>query len=36
MFDTSVLPMLAAHADNEYAQLLEETGVGRVVRLSRF
>jgi tetratricopeptide (TPR) repeat protein len=27
MFDTAVTPMLAAHADNDYAQLLEEMGL---------
>jgi tetratricopeptide (TPR) repeat protein len=27
MFDTAVTPVVAAHADNEYAQLLEEMGV---------
>jgi O-antigen ligase/tetratricopeptide (TPR) repeat protein len=27
MFDTSTTPNIAAHADNDYAQLLEETGV---------
>jgi O-antigen ligase len=27
MFDTAVMPALAAHADNDYAQLLEEMGL---------
>ncbi|MDY6913086.1 MAG: O-antigen ligase family protein [Planctomycetota bacterium] len=27
MFDSSTIPVLAAHAENEYAQLAEETGV---------
>jgi O-antigen ligase len=27
MFETSATPVIAAHADNEYAQLLEETGI---------
>jgi tetratricopeptide (TPR) repeat protein len=27
MFDTAVTPVLAAHADNDYAQLLEEMGL---------
>jgi len=27
LFETAVTPVVAAHADNEYAQLLEETGI---------
>jgi hypothetical protein len=36
MFDRSVLPALAAHADNEYAQLLEETGVVGAMLVAAF
>jgi O-antigen ligase/tetratricopeptide (TPR) repeat protein len=36
MFDTSQSPVLAAHADNDYAQLLEETGAVGAVLMAAF
>lgn len=36
MFDRSVTPVVAAHADNDYAQLLEETGVVGAVLVALF
>jgi O-antigen ligase/tetratricopeptide (TPR) repeat protein len=36
MFDTATSPSLAAHADNDYAQLLEETGVVGAAAVAAF
>jgi O-antigen ligase/cytochrome c-type biogenesis protein CcmH/NrfG len=36
MFDRSVTPVVAAHADNDYAQLLEETGVAGAALVAAF
>lgn len=36
MFDTSVTPVVAADADNDYAQLLEETGIVGAAFLGAF
>jgi tetratricopeptide (TPR) repeat protein len=36
MFDRSVTPIVAAHADNDYAQLLEETGVAGALLVAAF
>lgn len=36
MFDTAVSPDVAAHADNDYAQLLEETGIVGTLLLGLF
>jgi O-antigen ligase/cytochrome c-type biogenesis protein CcmH/NrfG len=36
MFDRSVTPVVAAHADNDYAQLLEETGVAGAILVAAF
>jgi O-antigen ligase len=36
MFDTAVTPVLAAHADNDYAQLLEEMGVAGAALVAFF
>jgi tetratricopeptide (TPR) repeat protein len=36
MFDRSVTPAIATHADNDYAQLLEETGVAGAVLVAAF
>jgi tetratricopeptide (TPR) repeat protein len=36
MFDTSVTPVVAAHADNDYAQLLEEVGLAGAGLLAAF
>jgi O-antigen ligase/tetratricopeptide (TPR) repeat protein len=36
MFDTAVTPVLAAHADNDYAQLLEEMGVAGAAMVAVF
>jgi len=34
MFDRSTIPMLASHAENEYAQVAEETGILGLIPLS--
>ncbi|HEX2474837.1 MAG TPA: O-antigen ligase family protein, partial [Lacipirellulaceae bacterium] len=36
MFDTAVTPILAAHADNDYAQLLEEMGLAGAATVAVF
>jgi O-antigen ligase/tetratricopeptide (TPR) repeat protein len=36
MFDTAVTPILAAHADNDYAQLLEEMGLAGAAMVAVF
>jgi O-antigen ligase/tetratricopeptide (TPR) repeat protein len=36
MFDTAVTPVIAAHADNDYAQLLEEMGVAGAAMVAAF
>jgi tetratricopeptide (TPR) repeat protein/O-antigen ligase len=36
MFDTAVTPILAAHADNDYAQLLEEMGLAGAAMVALF
>lgn len=36
MFDRSTIPALAAHAENEYAQVLEETGLAGLCVLATF
>jgi O-antigen ligase/tetratricopeptide (TPR) repeat protein len=36
MFDTSASPYLAAHADNDYAELLEELGIAGAICVAAF
>jgi tetratricopeptide (TPR) repeat protein len=36
MFDTSILSRIATHADNDYSQLLEETGIVGAVLVAAF
>jgi tetratricopeptide (TPR) repeat protein/O-antigen ligase len=36
MFDTAVTPNIAVHADNDYAQLLEETGIAGALFVTAF